>query len=316
MGGSAGLREAAETCRRVARRSETNFYYSFLLLPARKREALFAVYAYCRHTDDIADAEDGASRRSEAIRQWRAELKATYAGRPTHPITRALQPAIDRYSIPKSYFEDLIRGVEMDTVRNRYPTFEALYPYCFRVASTVGLICIEVFGCRDPASRRYAELLGVALQLTNILRDLRTDAARGRIYIPQEDLRRFGCGEEEILDGRRTAAFDALMRFECERARAYFRQAWGSFPPKDRAALVAAEAMGRIYYEVLREIERRQYDVFRGRVTLSRIRKIGIAADVWIRNALGLPRRWPSGLHRPDSGVSEETHPLLTQRGV
>jgi phytoene synthase len=296
MEDSTDLREAIRACDRVTRGSRTNFYYSFLLLPARKREALIAVYAFCRRTDDLTDAP-GASGSAEArIEGWREELDRCYAGRPTSPITRGLRSAIVRYRIPKSYFEDLIRGVEMDITRNRYPTFESLYPYCFRVASTVGLICIEIFGYRDPSTRRYAEDLGVALQLTNILRDVRTDAARGRIYIPQEDLDRFGCTEEEILAGRKTRAFEALMRFECHRARSYFRRAWGSLPPVDRGSLLAAEAMGRIYYEILTEIERRGYDVHADRVTLPTLRKMRIALEVWLRKALGLPRGWPAGL--------------------
>ena len=300
MGGNAGLQDASRTCRRLARRSRSSFYYSFLLLPARKREALCAVYAFCRRTDDLTDAADGTEPMEAGIRAWREELGRVYEGRPTEPITRTLGSVVRRFRIPKRYFDELIAGVEMDTVRNRYPTFESLYPYCFRVASTVGLICIEIFGYRDPLTRRYAEELGVALQLTNILRDLRSDAARGRIYLPQEDLERFGCPEDDILAGRKTPAFRALMRFECERARSYFRKAWGSLPAVDRGSLVAAEAMGRTYYEVLLEIERRGYDVYASRVTLLTLRKVGIAADVWVREGLGLPRRWPRGLRIRD----------------
>ena len=293
------MSEAYLTCNRIARMSRTNFYYSFLLLPARKREALMAVYAFCRITDDIADDEDPFQSRLSRIKAWREELDRTYQGRPTQPITELLGSVIRRYHIPKSYFENLIAGVEMDMVQSRYPTFESLYPYCFRVASTVGLICIEIFGYRSLETRRYAEELGVALQLTNILRDLRSDAERDRIYLPREDLDRFGCTEDDILTGKRTAAFGSLMEFQCERARSYFRKAWRSLPPSDRRSMVAAEAMGRIYYEILREIERRDYDVYARPVSIPRARKLGLALDVWVRKVLGLPRSWPAGLRGP-----------------
>lgn len=305
MGGDLATREGFRACSRLTRGSRTSFYFPLLLLPGRKREALITVYAFCRITDDIADDANGSVGPAADLRAWREELDRTYAGRPTHPITRTLRSVVRRYHIPKAYFDDLIRGVEMDTELLRYPTFEALYPYCFRVASTVGLICIEIFGYRDLAARRYAEELGVALQLTNILRDIRTDAARGRIYLPQEDLERFGCSEADIVAGRRTPAFEALMEFQCQRARGYYRKAWRSHPGADRGTLLAAEAMGRIYYEILREVERRRYDVFAGRVRLPGVRKLGIAADVWVRKALGVPRCWPAGLSDGARGAAE-----------
>jgi phytoene synthase len=283
-------------CHRLTRKARSSFYYPLLLLPGRKREALMAVYAFCRRADDLVD--DPASAGDEGIESWREELDRCYEGRPGHPITRSLCRIIQRYPIPKEHFEELLRGVEMDTVRNRYDTFEDLYPYCYRVASTVGLISIEIFGYRDPATRQYAVDLGVALQLTNILRDIPTDAGRNRIYLPGEDLDRFGCTEKTILHGMRTEAFRALMHFQCDRARTYYRKAWESFPARDRGALVAAEAMGRIYYSLLRGIERREYDVYSEKVTVPRLHKVGAALDVWGRQALGLPRRWPPGLRR------------------
>ena len=170
----------------------------------------------------------------------------------------------------------------------------------------MGLICIEIFGYRDLGARRYAEDLGVALQLTNILRDVRADAARDRIYLPLEDLERFGCTEEEILSGSTSSSFEALMRFECDRARSYYRKAWRSLPRVDRSSLLAAEAMGRIYYEILRSIERRGYDVYSDRVRIPAVRKARIAAEVWLRRLLGLSRGWPPGLE--DSRREHRSH--------
>ncbi|MCZ6691587.1 MAG: presqualene diphosphate synthase HpnD [Planctomycetota bacterium] len=305
MEGSVGLREAFESCQRLTRASRTNFYYPFLLLPARRREALISVYAFCRATDDLADEPDGTGSRAERIAAWRQELARTYEGRPGQSITRSLRSAILRFHLPKAHFDDLINGVEMDTIQNRYPTFQGLYTYCYRVASAVGLICIEIFGYRDLGARRYAEDLGVALQLTNILRDVSADAARDRIYLPLEDLEKFGCTEEEILAGSTSSSFEALMQFECDRARSYYRKAWRSLPRVDRSSLLAAEAMGRIYYEILRSIERRGYDVYSDRVRIPAVRKAGIAAEVWLRKLLGLSRGWPPGLddsrHEPRS---------------
>jgi phytoene synthase len=283
-------------CHRLTRRSRSSFYYPLLLLPGRKREALMAVYAFCRRADDLVDDPEEAG--ADGVQAWREELDLCYEGRPGHPVTRALCRVIQRYPIPKEHFEELLRGVEMDTVKNRYATFEDLYLYCYRVASTVGLISIEVFGYRAPGTRQYAVDLGVALQLTNILRDIPTDAGRDRIYLPGEDLERFGCDEATILEGRRTEAFRALMRFQCDRARDFYRRAWEGLPSRDRAALVAAEAMGRIYYSLLQGIERRGYDVYSEKVAVPRLRKVGTALDVWGRQALGLPRRWPPGLRK------------------
>ncbi|MFQ5840338.1 MAG: squalene/phytoene synthase family protein, partial [Candidatus Methylomirabilales bacterium] len=216
-----------------------------------------------------------------AIRAWRKELDRVYEGRPTEAITRTLGSVVRRFRIPKRYFEELIAGVEMDLTRNRYRTFEDLYQYCYRVASVVGLMCIEIFGYTSPRTREYAVSLGIALQLTNILRDLKTDAERGRLYLPQEDLHRFGVPEGDILGGHTTPALLALMRFEAERAGGYFEAADRLLPSQDRPRLYAAEIMGMIYRRTLEEIVARDFPVFTERVSLPGWYKMSLAITIW-----------------------------------
>jgi len=273
----------SEALATLVRKSRSSFYYSFLLLPRPKRDAIYAVYALCRAVDDIADDPGDIEAKAERLKGWREELDRCYAGRPTHPITRALRDCLNRYPIPKGYFEELIAGVEMDLTITRYRTFADLRRYCYRVASVVGLICIEIFGYRHEATKEYAINLGLALQLTNILRDLKTDGRRGRIYLPQEDLERFGYSEDDLLQGRYTPGFFALMRFEADRAREYFRLAAESLPSEDRKSMASAEVMGRIYRETLETIARKEFRVFEDRIALSRARKIRLALTTWTR---------------------------------
>jgi len=268
----------------LVRKSRSSFYYSFLFLPRPKRDAIYAVYALCRAVDDVADDAGDMEAKAERLKGWREELDRCYAGRPTHPITRALRDCLSRYPIPKGYFEELIAGVEMDLALTRYRTFADLTRYCYRVASVVGLICIEIFGYRREATKEYAINLGLALQLTNILRDLKTDGRRGRIYLPQEDLERFGYREDDLLHCRYTPGFLPLMRFEADRARDYFRRAAESLPSEDRKNMVAAEIMGRIYRETLEMIARKEFRVFEDRIALSRARKIRLALMTWARH--------------------------------
>jgi phytoene synthase len=281
------LRKAYAYCQAVTRRSSSNFYYAFRLLSPERRQALYAVYAFCRFIDDIADDKD---RREPAalLARWREELELVYGGAPTHPIGCALAEAVRRFALPQEYFLDLIRGVEMDLTRRRYATFDELYQYCYRVASTVGLVCIEIFGYQQPSTRDYAIDLGIAFQLTNILRDVLEDARRGRIYLPLEDLHRFDCAEAELLAGRYSPRFAALMAFECSRARAYYRRARSALAPEDRGSLAAAEAMCSIYKRLLDRIEARNFDVFGPKVTLSRYEKVTLALAAWGRSQLAL----------------------------
>src|SRR5262245_6236674 len=238
---------------------DTSFYYAFLVLPARKRRAMIAVWDFCRAVDDAVDEvvpesdwQGGLTdeARAEATRQlctWRSELEAVFTGTPTTAQGAALQPFVREFGLPRAAFEELIDGVQMDLDCARYPTFAALTEYCRRVASTVGLICLEIFGYRDASAQAYAVTLGRALQLTNIIRDVATDLKRGRIYLPAEDLARFGVSEEDLRSGVVSPQVRSLLAFECNRARELYRQADAELPAVDRRSLVAAEIMGAIY---------------------------------------------------------------------
>jgi 15-cis-phytoene synthase len=275
---------------------DTNFYYSFLVLPAAKRNAIVAVWDFCRAVDDATDEPAAVNAGSVAaeVARWRAELAACFeGGTPRTSQGAALVPVIQRFDLSRAPFEALVDGVEMDLVPRRYETFGELYEYCIRVASAVGLMCIEIFGYRDAAAKQYATDLGVALQLTNILRDVRGDLERGRLYIPLEDLRAHGCTEQEI--GREAAAghltsasVRALLRQQAERAREYYRRA-DRARPREASGLVAAEIMGAIYRALLDRIERRGYDVFAEVVRIPRPRRAMIAATTWARMTMTRP---------------------------
>ena len=266
---------------------DTSFYYSFLVLPPRKRSAIVAVWDFCRAVDDAVDEEEERERAASALAAWRAELAACYNGAtPRTPQGRELQAYTREFNLPRQAFEDLIDGVEMDLRFARYPTFDALSEYCRRVASAVGLICVEIFGYRNAAAREYAVHLGMALQLTNIIRDVATDLSRGRVYLPEEDLRRFGVTDEELRAGSVTPQIRALLAHECARAHDYFRRAAALLPREDARSLVAAEIMGRIYYEILRRIERAGYDVFSSRIRVPRPRRALIAARLFARRCI------------------------------
>lgn len=267
---------------KIVRRARSNFFWSFVFLDSDRRDAIFAAYAFARHTDDIVDDAPSPEAASQRLAVWREDLDACYTGSPRSDITQALHPVVQKYEIPKSYFEELIAGVEMDLGTTRYATFEDLQTYCYRVASVVGLICIEIFGYTDPRTKEYATNLGLALQLTNILRDVGEDAERGRIYLPLDDLERFGCTEENILDQRYDDAFRSMMAFQCDRARSYYGRAADNLSDVDRGSMFPAETMGRIYRAILDKIERKAYDVFSGRVTISSAWKVGIAARNWL----------------------------------
>jgi len=272
--------------RKIAKASKSNFYYSFLFLPRRQREAIYSVYAFCRSIDDVVDRNSSTPKAVEEIQQWRVGLDRCYKGQSDHPVFISLAKTIQEFSIPKALFDELINGVEMDLYQNRYATFEELRPYCYRVASVVGLICIKIFGSTEEATREHAIHQGIAFQLTNILRDIKADAARGRIYIPQEDLKRFDYSEEELLAGTYNPAFVDLMRFECQQAREYYRKARALLENKDRPAMVASEIMGGIYYRILGKIEQAGYNVFETNIALSGRTKLGIALKAWVVNRL------------------------------
>ena len=278
-----------EHCAEITRRSRSSFYYAFILLPPERRRALNAVYAFCRFIDDIADNE---SIREPAmlLKRWREELDRVYSGVPTRALSRALADSARRFSIPRIHFEEVIAGVEMDLSRTRYQTFEELRPYCYRVASALGLICIEIFGYRNPSAKIYAENLGLALQLTNILRDVREDAARGRIYLPLEDLARFNVTEDEILGGVYSSNFVSLMDFEARRARELYAAAQTALAAEDRSTLLTAEAMRLIYGALLERIIKSNYRVLDRRHRLSAPHKLYLVGRAWAETRLGSRR--------------------------
>jgi phytoene synthase len=262
----------------------TSFYYSFLALPPDRRQAIIAVWDFCRAVDDAVD-EPGEEVPAVALERWRAEVVRLYGGDPPEtPQGQRLLPYVSKFKLPRSAFEDLIDGVAMDLERTRYQTFEELKQYCLRVASAVGLICVEIFGYRDVLARDYAVDLGIALQLTNIIRDVRPDLDRGRIYLPREDLVACGCSEEELRAGVMTDNVRRLLAHQVDRAKTYYQKAEAKLPRHDASRLVAARIMGAIYRDQLRAIERSGYDVFGARPRVGRPRQAAIAAVTWVRS--------------------------------
>jgi phytoene synthase len=268
---------------------DTSFSYSFLVLPAAQRNAVVAVWDFCRAVDDSVDEEPEVARASARLLSWRAEVSRLFGGEaPATAEGRRLAPVIARFELSREPFDDLVDGVEMDLARQRYETFDDLLKYCRRVASAVGLICIEIFGCRGVGARDYAVSLGLALQLTNIIRDVKDDVGRGRVYLPQEDLKRFGCTDADLAAGRVTEPVRRLLAFECARAREYYTRAVRALPAGCARRLVAAEIMGGIYFEILQRIERHGYDVFSQVIRVPKPVRALIALSVWTRCVLGL----------------------------
>jgi phytoene synthase len=261
-----------------ARARRSNFGVAFALLPAPQRDAIRAVHAWSRSVDDGVDEAADAESAKRAVALWRREVELLYSGTPTEPATLALRPHVNRFGIPRDYLEELVRGVEMDVTHSRYSTFQDLQGYCYRVASVVGLICLRIFGDREERGRSYAEDLGMALQLTNILRDVGPDHARGRIYLPETERLEFGYTEEALARRERNEAFLDLMRFQAERARAFFTAAERELSKLDRRPLFAAEIMGRVYRRLLERIESSGFDVFRGEIRVPHLERVWIAA--------------------------------------
>ncbi len=276
--------------RAITRKSASNLALAFVLLPKSKRDAMSALYAFCREVDDIAD-EDSApvEDRRRRLAEWRADIKRACENQPPQfAVNRELQPVIHAFSLPFDLFNELIQGCEMDLDIKRYEDFEELELYCYRVASVVGLLSIQIFGYQQPQTRDYAVSLGKALQLTNILRDVKTDARRGRIYLPQNELRKFNVSENEILEGRYSANFRDLAQSVAARAKEYYSAAQTSLPSGDRKAMVAAELMGMVYWRLLKKLERAQFDVFGAQpVSLSRPQKLALIIQSWFRLCFG-----------------------------
>jgi phytoene synthase len=267
-------------CERLTRSQAGNFYHAFRLLPAPKRRAMCALYAFLRVADDRTDGPEDVDEKRRALGEWRQQFEDALAGVYHHPLHLAFHHTVVQHGIPRRHLEDVLDGVGMDLVTQSYETFADLYRYCYRVASAVGLACIHIWGFTDVRACEHAEAAGIALQLTNILRDLAEDAARGRVYLPREDLERFGYGVEQLHRGQRDERFRELMRFQVERARGYYESAAPLAELLDPAGRAVFLVMLRTYRGLLEAIVRRDYDVFRHRVRLSRLHKLWLAAQV------------------------------------
>lgn len=273
-------------CTTLTKKSGSNFYYSFLFLPPKRRAAMYTVYAFCKEVDNAVDEPPAGSNPMEELQRWQKELDAAYHGTPTSPVTISLAYHVRQLSIPQAYFDELIKGVEMDLMTSRYVSFQDLSLYCYRVASVVGLICLHIFGPTSARAQDYAVDLGMAFQLTNILRDIGTDATQGRIYLPQEDLMMFGCTEQMILKRQESPALHKLLLFEAAKAQEYYRKAQAAFdalPVKDRRALAVSEIMRAVYFRILKKIEKPGHQIFGPRVRLSTNHRLALAAGVWLR---------------------------------
>jgi len=268
-------------CQQRAAASGSSFYYSFLFVEPRRRQAITALYVFCREVDDVVDECPDAALARTKLAWWRGEVQALYEGRPTHPVTQALITSLKQFSLPQEQLQEIIDGMEMDLEQASYADFKALHLYCYRVASVVGLLAAEIFGYSDRQTLKYAHDLGLAFQLTNIIRDIGEDARRGRVYLPQDELTRFGVTADDLLHARYGESFSRLMAFQVERARELYRQAFAQLPAADRKAQRAGLIMAAIYQATLDEIERDNYRVLDQRISLPPLRKLWLAAKTW-----------------------------------
>lgn len=288
-----GLEEAYAYCSDLTRSRARNFYYAFITLPKDKRRAIYAAYAFCRLSDDYSDEEIPIDEKAALLSGLHGELDEAFEGRAESEVFVALVDASQRYGIPKDYFHEIIKGVEMDLVNSNYASFEELYQYCYRVASVVGLVCIEIFEYTDPRAREYATDMGIAMQLTNILRDIKEDCGRGRVYLPQSELAQHGVTEESLRAGDTGPEFRAMMGEQVSRARGYFESSAALLPLLRPRSRLCPAVLRALYSAVLDRIEARDYDVFGERVSLSSREKLALTARVWsattVRNLVG---RW------------------------
>jgi phytoene synthase len=271
--------------RQIARRSKSNLALALSTLPRRRKRDMLTFYAFCRVIDDIADEPvDTVEDRSRALAGWRHGLQHGFPN--PDELQAELEGVIERYAIPRQLLVEIVDGVACDLTQTRYETYDDLLAYCYKVACVVGLVSIEIFGYKNPACRDYSVALGYALQITNIIRDVGEDARNGRIYLPQEDLRRFGVTEEQLIRGIHSPEFEALMQLEHERASAFYTQAEKLLPDEDRQTMLAAEMMAQVYSEILEKIRRRHFQVFGPRIGLGRLRKITILSAYTARGIL------------------------------
>ena len=271
-----------EYCQQKAAGSGSSFYYAFLFLPPERRRAITALYAFCREVDDAVDESTDAQLAHAKLAWWRQEIAGLFAGNPQHPVTRALQPALAPFGITAERLDEIIDGMEMDLTQTRYLDFVGLERYCYHVAGVVGLLAAGIFGYRNPRTLEYARNLGTAFQLTNIIRDVGEDARKNRIYLPLEDLQKFGVTAADLLSARHSGAFVELMKFQAGRARTYYDKAMAVLPAADRRAQRPGLIMAAIYRELLAEIEREGFKVLTQRTSLTPLRKLWLAWKTWV----------------------------------
>jgi phytoene synthase len=272
-----------EYCQQKAAQSGSSFYYSFLFLPQERRRAITALYAFCREVDDTVDECTDASIARNKLMWWRQEIGAMLAGSPTHPVTRALAPHMARYALDGKHLLAIVDGMEMDLDQTRYLDYPGLQRYCWHVAGVVGILSASIFGVTRPQTLQYAEKLGLAFQLTNIIRDVGEDARKGRIYLPVNELQKFNVTAADILNARHGENFENLMRFQAQRAQAMYDEAFALLPAEDRRAQRAGLMMAAIYRALLSEIERDGFHVLTQRISLTPIRKLWLAWKTYIR---------------------------------
>jgi len=271
-----------EYCQSKAAQSGSSFYYSFLFLSPERRRAITALYAFCREVDDAVDEPSEPSAAQAALAWWRGEVARLFAGNPQHPVTRALAPATEPFGITQARLNEIMDGMEMDLNQSRHLDFAGLQIYCHRVAGVVGALAAAIFGHRNPKTLDYAERLGLAFQLTNIIRDVGEDARHNRIYIPLDELKRFEVGPADILEGRHTENFTRLMRFQADRAMRCYDEALALLPREDRRAQRPGLVMAAIYRTLLKEIADDGFRVLTQRVALTPVRKLWIAWRTWV----------------------------------
>ncbi len=272
-----------EYCQQKTVQSGSSFYYSFLFLPAERRRAITALYAFCREVDDTVDEASDPSVARIKLAWWRTEVSTMYKGTPTHPVTQALQPHIAAYKLEEQHLQAIIDGMEMDLDQSRYLDYPGLQKYCWRVAGVVGILSASIFGYTNPQTLAYAEKLGLAFQLTNIIRDVGDDARKGRIYIPVNELQQFNVTAADILNFRHSEKFEALMRYQNERAQRTYDEALALLPKEDRRAQRPGLMMAAIYRTLLDEIARDNFQVLNQRVSLTPLRKLWLAWKTYVR---------------------------------
>ncbi len=282
------LELAYEECRSITRQQAKNFYYAFLTLPSAQRRAIYVAYTFCRYCDDSVDQVASTEDKLAALGALQSELAQTYSGHANQPMFLALADVADNYDIPQKYFEEVISGVESDLVKSRYDDFGQLRQYCYQVSSVVGLICLQIFGYKDPDAKQRAVDLGLAMQLTNIVRDVREDLEYGRIYLPQDEMARFGYSEAELQSGIVNEPFIELMRFQAQRAKCYFESGFQLLPYLSLRSRACPAVLGQLYRRVLQRIEGADYDVLNNRISLSTQEKLRVTAQTWLTSVMPL----------------------------